>query len=83
MKIAKPKLKTKQKSAMVESLEKVKAECWRDDVLGIVMFVGYRDGSYGEYFNGLVDPEITIAKLSKTTHRLLSESIALDEEENR
>jgi hypothetical protein len=80
--LEKPKLTKKQKIAMVESLEQVKAECWRDDVLGIVMFVGYRDGSYGEFFNGLVDPETTVTKLSKTAHRLLSQSIALEEEEN-
>jgi hypothetical protein len=79
--ILKPQLTTRQKSAIVESLERVKAECWKDDVLGIVMFVGYKDGSYGEYFHGLVDPEATVSKLYKTAHRLLSESIALEEEE--
>ncbi|MFL2554006.1 MAG: hypothetical protein ACJ0S4_04860 [Candidatus Rariloculaceae bacterium] len=76
------KLTKEQKSAMAESLEQVKAACCRDDVLGIVMFVGYRDGSYSEFFNGLVDPETTVTKLSKTAHRLLSESIVLEGEEN-
>ena len=71
---------TKQKSAMVESLEQVKEECWKGKVLSVVMFVGYKDGSQGEFCNGLVHPESTYAQISKTGLRLLNEAIALEDE---
>ena len=73
---------TKQKSAMVESLEQVKEECWKGKVLSVVMFVGYKDGSQGEFFNGLINPESSYVQFSKTAHRLLTEVMALEEGTN-
>ena len=75
-----PELTTKQKSAMVETLEQVKEDCWRGNVLSVVMFVGYKDGAQGEFCNGLINLESTYVKLSKTAHRLLTEAIALEDE---
>ncbi len=75
-----PELTTKQKSEMLETLEEVKEECWRGNVLNVVMFVGYKDGAQGEFCNGLVNPESTYAQLSKMAHRLLTETIALEDE---
>ena len=77
-----PEITTKQKSAMVEALEQVKEDCWRGNVLSVVMFVGYKDGAQGEFCNGLVHPESTYAQISKTAHRLLTEAIALEDETN-
>tara|TARA_Y100000310_G_scaffold338701_1_gene429168 strand:+ start:1064 stop:1342 length:279 start_codon:yes stop_codon:yes gene_type:complete len=81
-KMESPELTTKQKSAMVESLEQVKEDCWKDNVLSVIMFVSYKDGSQGEFCNGLVNPESTYAQLSKTGHRLLTEAIAWEDETN-
>lgn len=75
-----PELTTQQKGAMVETLEQIKEECWRGNVLSVVMFVGYKDGSQGEFFNGLVIPESIYATLSKAAHRIMTEAIALEDE---
>lgn len=77
-----PELTIKQKSAMFEALEQVKEDCWKGKVLSIVMFVGYKDGSQGDFSHGLVHPESTYAQLAKTAHRLLTEAIALEDETN-
>jgi len=67
---------------MVESLEQIKEECWKGNVLSVVMFVGYKDGAQGEFFNGLINPESSYIQFSKTAHRLLTETIALEDETN-
>lgn len=77
-----PELTTKQKSAMVESLEQIKEECWKGNVLSVVMFVGYKDGAQGEFFNGLINPESSYIQFSKTAHKLLTETIALEDGAN-
>ena len=77
-----PELDLKQKSAMVETLEQVKEDCWKDNILSVIMFVGYKDGSQGEFCNGMVNPESAYAQISKTGHRLLTEAIALEDETN-
>ncbi len=76
-----PEITVKQKSAMVETLERVKEETWKDNVLSIAMFVGYKDGSQGEFFNGLVNLESFYVQVSKAAHRLLTEAIAAEEDE--
>ena len=45
------------------------------------MFVGYKDGSQGEFFNGLVNLESFYVQVSKAAHRLLTEAIAAEEDE--
>ena len=79
-KLETPELTTEQKGGMVETLEQVKEECWRGNVLSVVMFVGYKDGSQGEFFNGLVNPESVYAILSKAAHRIMTDAIALEDE---
>ena len=75
-----PKLTIKQKSAMVESLEQIKEECWKGNVLSVIMFVGYKDGAKGEFFNGLINPESAYVQFSKTAHRFLTEAMVLEDE---
>jgi len=81
-KIETPDLTTQQKSAMIEALEQVKEDTWKDNVLSVAMFVGYKDGSQVEFFNGLVNLESFYVQVSKAAHRLLVESISLEDEKN-
>tara|TARA_R100000808_G_scaffold245_4_gene1450 strand:- start:1683 stop:1970 length:288 start_codon:yes stop_codon:yes gene_type:complete len=75
-----PKLDKEQKALMMELFDELRNDVWKEEILGVINIVAYKNGKMVPSILGWVDPDNGYCTLNKLAYTFLLEAMCLDNE---